>query len=132
MNKIITIDLTKLRNHAGVLFPHEEIELKLIELYSNKVTRTHNPIKEFTNLVISKAYHHEGEYAYNEIRGFYDSNKYLNIVTRILTLIEHYICNSVEDPNFDLVTFNKYISNDKKIEVEYNVRYSNTKQQTLS
>jgi len=128
MIKTVRVNLTTIKKHTGVLFPGHDIELKLIELYCNKVTRDHNTIKEFTDIVISRSYYKDGKYPYNEIRGFYDSNKYLNILIRILTIIEHYIYHEIEDPNFDLVTFNRYIRNDDIIEVEYDVKYSNRKQ----
>ena len=111
------IDFTILRRLTNKIDPDRPLELKLIEYYSYYPTDQMNTIRDFTNHVLSEKYFKIGKYEYNELRTFYNTKGYLNIVLKFIGFIDYLVCKKV-GCSFENVRFGKIVESNEKLLVE--------------
>lgn len=122
-SEVKIVDLTMLRKMTNKIDTDKPTELKIIEFYSYYVTKDNNTIEDFTNYVLSRNYYSENKYPYNELRTFYNTKNFLNIVIRFIGIIDYLVTKTV-GTNFENVLFNKIKSDDDKLLVAMRVDYA--------
>jgi len=121
-SEVKVVDLTALRKLTNKIDVNEPVELKLIEHYSYYVTAELNTIESFTNYLLSQRYYKDAQYPYNELRTFYNTKRYLNIVLKFLGFIDYMVTKQLGCV-FENVSFSKIIEDSDKLLVEMRVDY---------
>ena len=120
--KVACVDLTPLRKLTNKIDPNEPVELKIIEHYSYYVTNEINTIESFTNYLLSQRYFKVDSYPYNELRTFYNTKRYLNIVLKFIGFIDYLVMKEI-GCMFENVKFSKVLEDNEKLLIEMEVSY---------